>query len=232
MVNVQRWSAPGVGVCAALLLVAGCGSGGGINGVLAGDPPATAAATSGSGGGPSATSCQVSKVVSCLMPKPDSATGPSGKWAKDGVMTAADYVSWYSDPDNQSHETAELAADKFVSAGYSHWQGSHGVSAELTLLSFGSVGGATEWVDTDNRAFTNDKEIDKITTPSVPGIWMFADQNPNDDGSSYTTSAIGRFGQVVLECFAYSQKQGDPLAENQLASWAATQAGILKRAAS
>lgn len=233
MVKVKRWSVLGVGVCAALLLVTGCGNGTSFNNLLAGDPPATgAAATSRPAGGPSATSCQVSNVVSCLMPKPDNATSPSGKWAKDGVMTVDDYVSWFSDSDRQNQDKAELAAAQFISAGYSHWQGSNGVSTEVVLMGFGSAGGATVWVNHDNTAFTNDTEIKKVTTPSVPGISMYADQYQNHDDGSYTISAIGRFGTVVLEDFAYGRTQNDPLAENQLAGWAATQAGILKRATS
>jgi hypothetical protein len=118
--------------------------------------------------------------------------------------------------------------DEFVSAGHVRWQGTHAVTAEVTLAGFGSTTGATKWIDLDNNSYADDT---KLTSPSIPGVWMFAIETPSDDGT-YTYAGFGRFGKIVMELYAYSDQKDDPLAENQLASAAATQAGILKRASS
>ena len=246
---VRRWSALGVGLCAALVLVAGCQSGGGIGGI--GAAPNTAAANGHSGGGSGSTGsgsggsggsggaqgsadgtgCQFSNLTSCLMPKPDNATTPSGDWNKDGVMSQADYVKWFSDEaSTQSQISDELKQDDFTTAAHRHWQGTHDVAAEVVLVNFSSTSGATEWIDADNKGFEGDSTIQKVTSPSIPGVYLFDYLTTNSDGT-YSTAAIGRFGTVVMEFYAYSSKKQDPLAENQLASWAAVQAGILKRAA-
>ena len=245
MVNVLRWSALGVGVCAALVLVSGCksSSGGGIGGIGGGAPANTAAggASQGSGsgsgsqgGGGSASSganCQVATVSSCLMPKPDNATTPSGNWAKDGAMTKADYVNWFSyDDDEKTRENSKLGEASFVSAGYEHWQNAHGTQGELALTSFGSTSGATEWIDYDNQVFGDSDEYQKVSS-LVPGTYMFEDTKPNDADGTYTTIMIGRFGKVVMEFYAYAKQNNDPVAQNNLSSWGAVQAGILKRAA-
>lgn len=249
MVNVQRWSALGVGLCAALVLVAGCKSGGGIGGVgAAQNPPAASgqhgggsgSTGSGSGGGQGSgggsgsgggTNCQFSNLTSCLMPKPDNATTPSGDWTKDGAMSQADYAKWFSDQaSTQSQIVDELKQDGFTSAAHRHWQGTHDVTGEVVLMGFSSTSGATEWIDADNKSFENDSTINKESSQLVPGVWMFDYLTANNDGT-YSTVAIGRFGTVVMEFYAYSNNKQDPLAENQLASWAAVQAGILKRAA-
>jgi hypothetical protein len=226
VVNVQRWSALGAGLCAALVLVAGCQSGGGIGGIgtAAADGQRSSSGSTGSG-------CQFSTLTSCLMPKPDDATTPQGDWNPDGVMGETNYVKWFSDEaSTQSQISDELKQDDFTGAAHLHWQGSHNVTAEIVLVGFRSASGATEWIDADNKGFADDSTIKKLTSPSIPGIWMFDYQTPNSDGS-YSTAAIGRFGSVVLEFYVYSSEKHDPLAENQLASWAAVQAGILKRGA-
>lgn len=230
MVKVQRWSALGVGLCAALILVAGCQSGGGIGGV--GAAPAKAAASGqNTGSGAQGSGCRFSTLTSCLMPKPDDATAPSGDWDPDGVMSQADYVKWFSDQaSTQSQITDELKQDHFTTAAHLHWQGSHNVTAEIVLVNFSSTSGATEWIDADNKGFEDDSTIKKVTSPSIPGVWMFDYLTAGSDGT-YSTAAIGRFGTVVMEFYAYSSAKQDPLAQNQLASWAAVQAGILKRGA-
>lgn len=231
MGKVQLWSALGAGLGAALILVAGCQSGGGIGGI--GAAPAKPAAASGQNGGSTggAQGCRFSTLTSCLMPKPDDATTPSGDWNPDGVMSQADYVKWFSDEaSTQSQITDELKQDDFTTAAHLHWQGSHEITAEIVLVDFRSTSGATEWIDADNKGFEDDSTIKKLTSPSIPGIWMFDYLTANGDGT-YSTAAIGRFGSVVMEFYAYSSQKQDPPAENQLASWAAVQAGILKRRA-
>ena len=252
MVNVQRWSALGVGMCAALVLVAGCkNDGGGIGGIGGGAPTNTAAGGAGQGGsggggggiggsgiGGSGSgnasgggfNCQVAKVSTCLMPKPDNTTTPSGKWATDGAMSRTDYVNWFTDPgDERDRENSTLTAAGFVSAGYEHWQNAHGTQAEIALTSFGSTSGATQWIDYDNQFFGDNDQYQKQTS-LVPGTYVFQATTANDDGT-YSLVAIGRFGKVVMEFFAYAKSKTDAVAQNNLSSWSATQVGILKRAA-
>ncbi|HJP75076.1 MAG TPA: hypothetical protein VJ914_12450 [Pseudonocardiaceae bacterium] len=241
MKNVQRWSALGAGVCAALVLVSGCGKGngngfgfGGSGSGGGGAAQATAAASGanqgGGGSGGGFGQCQASAVPGCLMPKPDNTSTPTGStWAKDGAMSETDYVNYFATgADEQAKERDELSADQFVSAGHVHWQGTHQVAEEITLAGFGSTTGATKWIDVDNNAYADDT---KLTSPSIPGVWMFAIETPANDGT-YTYAGFGRFGKIVMEVYAYSKAKDDPYAENQLATTAATQAGILKRAAS
>lgn len=242
MVNVRRWSALGAGMCAALVLVSGCKSdGGGIGGIGGGAPANTAAGGASQGGGGAGGSaggtasggfnCQVATVSTCLMPKPDNATSPSGKWATDGAMSKADYVNWFTDAgDERTRENDTLAQASFVSAGYEHWQNTHGTQAEIALTSFGSAAGATQWIDYDNNFFGDNQDYQKQTS-SVPGTYVFQATAAADDGT-YTTIAIGRFGKVVMEFFSYAKSKNDAVAQNNLSSWAAVQAGILKRAAS
>ena len=232
MVNVLRWSALGVGMCTALVLVSGCKDSGGIGGIGA---PATAAAGgtsqggSGGGGASGGFQCQPSTVSTCLMPMPDNATKPSGKWAKDGAMSKADYIDWYSSDDaEKARENSTLDQAGFVSAGYTHWQNSHGTQAEVALTSFASTAGAMRWIDYDNNTYAED--YTKLTS-LVPGTYTFQISTANDDGT-WTTVAVGRFGKVVMEVYVFANSKTDVVAQNNLASWAATQAGILKRAAS
>lgn len=225
MVRVHRWSVLGIGVCAALALVTGCGSGGGIGGIGQGAAPAT---TTTAGGG---VGCAAAKPVSCLMPRPDGATVPTGSdWAADGTLTKSAYLDWSStDADERDRETTELAGDSFSSAGYRHWENDRGVQAEVALVGFANTAGATRWIDYDNRFFADTDSFQKLSEPSIPGVYVFTDNTANDDGT-YTTLAIGRFGTIVMEFYSYASSDNDPVARNQLASWAAVQAGILKRA--
>ena len=149
------------------------------------------------------------------MPKPDNATAPSsGKWAKDGAMTQADYVDWFAgDSAEKSRENTKLAGIDFVSAGYEHWQNTHGTQAELALTSFGSAAGATQWIDYDNNFFGDNAEYQKVSS-LVPGTYIFQATTANDDGT-YTMVTIGRFGKVVMEFYAYAKGKNDDAGAEQ-----------------
>lgn len=233
MVSVQRWSALGVGLCAALVLVSGCKDGGGIGGIGA---PATTAASGanqgGSGGGNASGGfdCQVATVSMCLMPKPDNVTKPAGQWGTDGAISRSDYIDLFSEGDDEkARENSKLTAANLVSAGYEHWQNAHGTQAEIALTSFASTSGATQWIDYTNGLFGDSDGYQKQSS-LVPGTYTFQATSANDDGS-WTSLAIGRFGKVVMEFYIFAKSKTDAVAQNNLASWAAVQVGVLKRAA-